>query len=63
VIVAFPGETDEEYEATLELMRQVRFDDAFMYRYSRRATAHPPPGSPRDQFVSDCRRAASDSSG
>jgi tRNA-2-methylthio-N6-dimethylallyladenosine synthase len=36
VIVAFPGETEEEYEATLELMRTVRFDDAFMYRYSPR---------------------------
>jgi len=36
VIVAFPGETDAEYEATLELMRRVRYDDAFMYRYSVR---------------------------
>jgi tRNA-2-methylthio-N6-dimethylallyladenosine synthase len=36
VIVAFPGETDEEYEATLDLMRAVRFDDAFMYNYSLR---------------------------
>ncbi len=36
VIVAFPGETEAEYEATLDLMRTVRFDDAFMYRYSPR---------------------------
>jgi tRNA-2-methylthio-N6-dimethylallyladenosine synthase len=36
VIVGFPGETDEEYEATLDLMREVRFDDAFLYRYSPR---------------------------
>jgi tRNA-2-methylthio-N6-dimethylallyladenosine synthase len=36
VIVAFPGETDEEYEATLDLMRAVRFDDAFLYKYSLR---------------------------
>jgi tRNA-2-methylthio-N6-dimethylallyladenosine synthase len=36
VIVAFPGETDEEYEATLDLMRTVRFDDAFLYKYSPR---------------------------
>ena len=36
VIVAFPGETEEEYEATLDLMRTVRFDDAFMYKYSAR---------------------------
>jgi tRNA-2-methylthio-N6-dimethylallyladenosine synthase len=36
VIVAFPGETDAEYEATLDLMREVRFDDAFLYKYSLR---------------------------
>ncbi len=36
VIVAFPGETEEEYEATLALMKLVRFDDAYLYRYSLR---------------------------
>jgi tRNA-2-methylthio-N6-dimethylallyladenosine synthase len=36
IIVAFPGETDVEYEATLDLMREVRFDDAFLYKYSLR---------------------------
>jgi tRNA-2-methylthio-N6-dimethylallyladenosine synthase len=36
VIVGFPGETDEEYEATLDVMRTVRFDDAFLYKYSLR---------------------------
>jgi tRNA-2-methylthio-N6-dimethylallyladenosine synthase len=36
VIVAFPGETEEEFQATLDLMRAVRFDDAFTYRYSPR---------------------------
>jgi len=36
VIVAFPGETDAEYEATLELVREIRFDDAFLYKYSAR---------------------------
>jgi tRNA-2-methylthio-N6-dimethylallyladenosine synthase len=36
VIVAFPGETDAEYEATLDVMREARFDDAFLYRYSLR---------------------------
>ena len=50
VIVAFPGETEEEYQATLELMRTVRYDDAFMYRYSEREGT-PATRLPRDQFV------------
>jgi tRNA-2-methylthio-N6-dimethylallyladenosine synthase len=36
VIVAFPGETDAEFRQTLDLMRTVRFDDAFTYKYSPR---------------------------
>jgi tRNA-2-methylthio-N6-dimethylallyladenosine synthase len=36
VIVGFPGETDEDYAATRDLMRQVRFDNAFIFRYSKR---------------------------
>lgn len=36
VIVGFPGETDDDFAATLELMRTLRFDDAFLYRYSLR---------------------------
>ena len=52
VIVAFPGETEEEYEATLALMRAVRYDDAFMYRYSPR-TGTPATRLPAEQFVAD----------
>jgi tRNA-2-methylthio-N6-dimethylallyladenosine synthase len=52
VIVAFPGETEEEYEATLELMRTVRYDDAFMYRYSPR-DGTPATRLPREQRVPD----------
>ncbi|MBB4638439.1 tRNA (N6-isopentenyl adenosine(37)-C2)-methylthiotransferase MiaB [Longimicrobium terrae] len=52
VIVGFPGETDEEYEATLQLMRTVRYDDAFLYKYSLR-DGTPATRLPADQFVPD----------
>jgi tRNA-2-methylthio-N6-dimethylallyladenosine synthase len=50
VIVGFPGETDEEYEATLHLMREIRYDDAFMYKYSVR-DGTPATRLPPEQFV------------
>lgn len=40
VIVGFPGETEDQFERTLQLMRQVRFDGAYMFLYS------PRPGTP-----------------
>lgn len=36
-IVGFPGETDEDFEQTLDLVRQVGFIQAFSFKYSRRA--------------------------
>lgn len=36
LIVGFPGETEQEYEATLEAVRTIRYDSAFMFRYSVR---------------------------
>ncbi|MGH7477767.1 MAG: MiaB/RimO family radical SAM methylthiotransferase [Longimicrobiales bacterium] len=50
VIVAFPGESDAEYEATLELMRRVRFDDAYLYKYSPRAGT-PATRLPASEFI------------
>ena len=40
IIVGFPGETDTDFEATLELIRQVSFAQAYSFKYSAR------PGTP-----------------
>jgi len=50
IIVGFPGETDEDFRGTLELMREVRFDDAFTYRYSLR-DGTPATRFPEEDFV------------
>ena len=36
IIVGFPGETDEEFEDTLDVVRKVNFEQIFMFIYSRR---------------------------
>jgi len=36
IIVGFPGETEEDYEATKETVRRLDFDNAFVFRYSKR---------------------------
>jgi tRNA-2-methylthio-N6-dimethylallyladenosine synthase len=36
VIVGFPGETDEDFQATRDLMNEVGFDMAYIFRYSVR---------------------------
>nr|AAA17273.1 B2235_C2_195 [Mycobacterium leprae] len=40
LIVGFPGETEEDFAATLDVVRQVRFTAAFTFQYSKR------PGTP-----------------
>jgi tRNA-2-methylthio-N6-dimethylallyladenosine synthase len=36
IIVGFPGETDEDFEQTLEVVEEVRYDSAFTFIYSPR---------------------------
>jgi tRNA-2-methylthio-N6-dimethylallyladenosine synthase len=36
IIVGFPGETRDDFDQTLDVMRKVRFDSAFMFKYSTR---------------------------
>jgi len=40
IIVGFPGETEQDFRATLEVVRQARFASAFTFQYSQR------PGTP-----------------
>ena len=40
IIVGFPGETEEDFAATLDVVRRARFSSAFTFQYS------PRPGTP-----------------
>jgi len=36
IIVGFPGETEDDYKLTRDLVEQIQFDNAFIFRYSPR---------------------------
>lgn len=45
IIVGFPGESDEEFADTLDVMKQVRFDQIFNFKYS------PRPGTEAEKYT------------
>lgn len=45
IIVGFPGETEEDFQATLDVTREARFAAAFTFQYSQR------PGTPAAEFA------------
>jgi tRNA-2-methylthio-N6-dimethylallyladenosine synthase len=53
IIVGFPGETEEDFEQTLSLARQVRFDNAYIFKYSQRKDT--PAASMPDQVPQEVR--------
>lgn len=44
IIVGFPGETDEQFEDTLDVVKKVKFEQVYMFIYSRRV------GTPGDKM-------------
>ena len=36
IIVGFPGETEEDFAKTIDCVRQIEFDNSFIFRYSKR---------------------------
>ena len=51
IIVGFPGETEADFEETLDVVRRVRFDSAFTFIYSKRTGT--PAASMEDQVPED----------
>lgn len=36
IIVGFPGETEQDYQATVDLVKEIKFHNAFVFMYSKR---------------------------
>jgi tRNA-2-methylthio-N6-dimethylallyladenosine synthase len=54
VIVGFPGETDADFEATMNLVADIGFDNSFSFVFSAR------PGTPAAELADDTPRAVKD---
>ena len=51
IIVGFPGETDDDFDRTLTLCREIEFDNAFIFKYSQRRNT--PAAAMPDQLPED----------
>ena len=51
IIVGFPGETEEDFEETLDVLRKVRYDSVYSFIYSRRTGT--PAAAMEDQVPED----------
>ncbi len=51
IIVGFPGETEEDFEETMDVVRKVRYDSAFTFIYSKRTGT--PAADMEDQIPED----------
>ena len=58
IIVGFPGETEEDFEGTLRLVREVGYDSAFTFIYSKRTGT--PAASMPDQVPDEVAHARFD---
>jgi tRNA-2-methylthio-N6-dimethylallyladenosine synthase len=47
IIVGFPGETDEDFRLTMDLVKQCEYDSLYIFKYSKRA------GTPAATFADD----------
>ncbi len=45
ILVGFPGETEADFQATMEIVKEVRFHEAYMYKYSVR------PGTEAEKYT------------
>lgn len=49
IIVGFPGETEEDFQATIDTVEKLQFDNAFVFRYSKRKNT--PAAEMEDQLL------------
>ncbi|MCC6713025.1 MAG: tRNA (N6-isopentenyl adenosine(37)-C2)-methylthiotransferase MiaB [Candidatus Dadabacteria bacterium] len=52
IIVGYPGETDRDFEDTMDLMREVEFESSFSFKFSPRPGT-PAAGLPKEETVPD----------